>query len=363
MICSKCNCDNTPDSKFCTNCGAKLEQTVTAAEPTAAVGENVGIPSSNPPAQTYADTVVTAAPVSESPAEYTYGSANAVPPVQNAQSSDKSKCFEYIKSFFSSPLILTAIIAFGTSMISSLLATANAADLAFGSLGYDDYWFTLAENISTSISAFISLIPSTVLLIGFILIYSSAKNKAHPTVKDSGFAVLKVMSIISLVLICILFAFVLLMMILAVLLASFGANVSVDMFGTPYYYSTGYSNSIGAAVAVIIFTTIILGLLAAFMISYSALTVKTISTMKKTAETGIPSDKVSSFVAVIYIISGVIQIIVSIPTTIYTSLYMGLAFYSAASIINSLSSSIFCICIGAIILSYKSGMKELMNRK
>lgn len=298
MFCSNCGIENAEGSAFCKNCGKPLSQIT---------------PDYSAPAYT---------PAAKPPL-----SSN---PVLNA-----------VKKIAGSPLFLVAVIAYSLQILATLVSSvgtgAKVEMFLYSLLDEIGYaapfeFYEIVDAISRIgdipyiIGTIIGLIPTILICVGLWITYSSAKNRMTDTMKTSGLTMIKVITIIQLVWACVVFALVeLLLMLIVVAVAA--ANV----------YEAGL------IIAGVVFVVLFVAAAFALAIVYFAKIIKSIGVAKKTITTGIPSDKVSSYVAVWAFISAVC-----------------LVFSLITSFIASAASMTAFICFGILIFKYKSAMKGLM---
>jgi len=299
MFCSNCGIENAEGSAFCKNCGKPLSAPVAPASVYTPPAEAV-----NPPL--------------------------SVNPVLSA-----------VKKVASSPLFLVAIIAYSVQILATIVnSTSIGAKVEMflysmlDEIGYAAPYefYEIVDAISRIgdipyvVGTIIGLIPTILICVGLWKTYSSAASRASDTMKTSGLTMIKVVTIIQLVWVCIGLAVVeLLLMLIVVAVAA--ANI---------YES-------GIIIAVLVFMVIIFAAAFVLDIIYLAKIIKSINTAKNSISTGIPSDKVSSFVAVWTFIGAA-----------------GMLFSLATSFLLSAAAITSLICFGILIFKYKSAMKALM---
>ncbi len=318
MFCSHCG-KQVESGKFCPYCGNPLVPTVTQTEPVQQY------PTYAPP--------------------YTQ-------PVFGSPSS--SRVYDTIRSLAASPLFLVAAIAFTLTIVASLIFSQFTG--TYISEAFQDLQQTMLdagldvqeipgqlENAARGtgiLGTAISMLPTILIAAGIWMVYAAAKNRSKPMSAD-GLTLLRVMQIIELVFLC----FGAFMMILVfVMVMALAAN-----------YSSGGSRGeeILSHTAPIIAIILVLALaIIVVAIVYMAKLIKTIKTMRDTVTTGVPSDKVSGFVAVILIIGAVIEILTGLSV---------LGFGGWPATVLQLLNATCGICFGILILRYKKAMRELMQ--
>ena len=315
MFCSRCGVENSEGAAFCKNCGNSL-------------GKNAVTP---PAAPVYTVHNKAKAPLSSNP-------------VVNA-----------VKQVASSPLALVAIIAFSAMVLVSLISSLvdrNALTAAIYSLlnslteagvdvpyeiynAIDSAYYSLGSGLYV-FASILGLIPSILICVGLWLTYSSAASRSSDGMKTSGLTTIKVINIIQLVGTCIAFAFIeLLIIIIGIAASSVAREYS-------YYYDYSSGASLVATIGVVI-PALIVAAVYTLQIIYQAKVIQSVNTAKKTITTGVPSDKISGFVAVWLFISAGFSL-------------FGLAtnFLGCACSITSL------ICFGILIYKYRNAMRAIM---
>lgn len=302
MYCPKCGQPCADGMKFCEHCGAPLQD----AAP-------------QPVQQPY------------------YSPAPAVGPVLNT-----------LKKLATSPLYLTAIIAYSCMVLFNIAASVAGKS---GLLGMLDTYLSLAmryggysmgelsyllDQMDQTLpflrgaslgSALVGQIPSILIAVGLWLIFASAVDKSGMPMKTTGLTIIKVITIISLI------GNVLILVVVEGLV----------IFGTATVAK--YDDSaVGVGVVIMLVVLVALGLGVLMNIK----TISTIGTMQKTIQTEQPSDKVSTYVAVMSILSGIGAIIGM----------LGLG--SVFSVLSGLGNAVASICFAVFIFQYRSKMRILM---
>lgn len=318
MFCPNCGTQNEDRYAFCKQCGSKL----------------TSVPATPAPAP------------APSPAPFAGQShaAGQPHPVWNA-----------VKEIASSPLFLTAIIAFSLSLLLQAVQMfrfpgdflSRVGEIArFAEIDYDE----IAPLMSFSQGAFsafavIALIPSVLVAVGLWMTYVSAQDRENPGMKTAGLTMIKVIHVIQLVFISITLAFTGILFLFLDLLIAGRLGFSSDISDILPYGFLSLSVFFLVIVEVICFTVLILVLL------YYAKIIRSINTVKRTLQSGVPSDKVSGFVAVIaYILAGFQAL------SALSSLAMGNLFGTGVA----LSSATSMICFGILIYRYKNAMRTQM---
>lgn len=292
MFCNKCGAQYADGASFCTTCGAQL----TVARP------------SKPPL-----------------------SSN---PVINT-----------VKKAGSSPLMLVSAIGFSLTvliqfvmvflfnpMFTALVREAiDEALMEYPFVASSEYYFNeilpIINTVMTTIEVvFIVLMAGGLIITGLILAgmwitYSSAANRRSDGMKTSGLTMIKC---------CAVFEMVIMIIFLLVILIGF-------MLATVSIAQTGEGS---IALLVLVISLIIIVGAGVLNLVYYAKVLKTINSVKNTIKTGVPSEKVSRFVAVMCFISAAFSLL-SLP-------------FSIGQIATS-------ICLGILIFKYRSDMQKHLD--
>lgn len=196
-------------------------------------------------------------------------------------------------------------------------------------------------NNSVNSSVIIGSIPAIIIAASLFMIYFAAKNTNDGGMKTSGITINKVFQIIGIV-IFILAAVVLLLAVIA-LIAAGGSMIS--------YYGSGYEG-IGAGVGLgLIIGILIIGLAVMLLfVFYSFGIVRALNRIKTTAMTGVPDNRISSFViGFTYVIS--ICTGLSAITSLFSTPVLGL---------STLASAVATFIAAKCMSDYKKQMTALM---
>lgn len=315
MFCSRCGCENNDSSVFCKKCGNRLNGADSSQSPN---------PASTPVYATQPQRVK--APYSSNPV------------------------LNQVKTVAASPLALVAIIAFSAQILVEIfkaLTFRNALIPALyrilnmfgGDVPYEMYSFVdKIAGIGGAPFAFatiLGLIPSILICVGLWMTYASATNRTYIGMKTSGLTMIKVMNIIQIV--C--SSIWLLVSEIIIIVAAIGVNNLANSY-SGYYYETSYS---GASTVIFVMLAIVVGAIFALQIIYNAKIVSSINAAKYTVNTGVPTDKISGFVAVWSFISA-----------------FGLLFTIVTNFLGSVLGMTSLICFAILIYKYKGSMRGLM---
>ncbi|MFA7637199.1 MAG: zinc ribbon domain-containing protein [Monoglobales bacterium] len=312
MFCTNCGIENADGSAFCKNCGISLTKTneVTAeAQPAAA------------------------APVSQPAPVYAAPAPAYNPPLSS------NPAVNVVKTVASSPLFLTATIAFSLSLLFKVLSIFKGIaifqlvyklfdliDEPIPSEFYDALGKINAIGKTPVIAGGIfALIPTILVCIGLWNTYAAARNRSSDTMKTSGLTVIKVSMVIKLVAICLSALFVAVLLVLATIMAG------------------EYNNS--AIVVGIIAAAIIAAIAYVLEIYFFAKVLKSINAAKETINSGIAAGRASRFVAVMAFIGSACALF-----SILTS------FFTAVATITSL------ICFGILIFKYNDCLQQIKDK-
>lgn len=178
-----------------------------------------------------------------------------------------------------------------------------------------------------NIASFLGYIPTVLMSVGIWMLFLSAKNATDDALNPSGLTFVKVSTIIHIV--C---------LILATLFVEF-------IF---FMLAWAFNEVADGLVSVVITVMIVFAVFMAFPIFMYIKVVTTVNTMKRTIQTQVPSYKVSVFVAVMSIVSGVGYVILLLNSI------------SLFSVLSSVSMAVACIGFGVFLFRYRKEMQMLM---
>lgn len=252
-----------------------------------------------------------------------------------------------LKTIGSSPLFLVAAILYSFTVVISFVASMNAdASLAVAyqmmeAMDVDPsllYPYMNAASGSTVAGAIIGLIPTGLIAAGMWLHYATCRDVKNGGISTTGLTICKVLSIITLVLICIAAVFI----VVGAVLMFVGAGMMTDEYG-----AITEAGAIAGAAGVLL----VAGLIAvALGIVYYVSVIKTINRIKGTALSGVPDNRVSRFLTVMNYIMAVCTAITAM-VSLFTSPLSGL---------GSLASAACMILISVCLDRYRKEMTMLM---
>ncbi len=301
MTCSNCGHICADGDKFCQNCGAQLTPSAPTSTPETPAHQT-------PPYDTF-------------PAQ-----GNWVMP---------SPIHMKLKQFASSPLLLTAIIAYTAYIVLTLCTTAFGSAIsaeailgALYDLGFGDILYAMDGEIMDMIyaisapslaSTLFSMTPQILIALGMWLLFASAKS-GQP--KTTGLTIIKVITIIQLVGFCITIA-ALGIGSLLLLLAAFGYIARFGSYGV-----------LAAAVALLIITVLI----AVFGLLYYVKLLRSLEVIKQAIQFGTPAYNVRTYLIFYCWFSGICAI------------FGGL---------GGIAQAVACICFGLFLSKYKREMQAV----
>lgn len=315
MFCPNCGYQNADGASFCQNCGTALAVQQAYERPQ----------QQNPPYQP---------PVQ--PHAYAQAPRSTHPVLNVVKSKGASVPFLVAAIAFSAAALFSFLYSVsGNSFPQSLYRLASMLDLE------ELVWnFYSAARFVTVFFAFLGMIPTVLLAVGIWMTYASAANRQDNGMKTAGLTIIKVITIISFVFICI-----------ALGLAEIAVLIAVISQANSYFSS---SEVIGALIGAMI--GIAVG--AVLVILYYVKLIQTINTMKMTITTGTPSDRISAYVAVIAMISGVFSVISTLISSMSSIIY-GVSFSFLLPVLSALCSATACITFGVLLFSYRNAMRAL----
>ena len=255
-----------------------------------------------------------------------------------------------LKTIGSSPLFLVVSnllsIAPVLTIASQLGLRDNVWDLFYYAmqLDLDPSLFYPVIDAASSMSvagAVLSAVPAILIAVAMWITYASCRDTQSGNVSTAGLTICKVLSIISLVCICILAAILVLFMV--ILLIAGVAEAANDVYG--------YDASIAqAGIAVLLVLFVILAAVLALAVIYQVCVIKTINRIKATATTGVPDNRIPNFLVVMNYIEAAGMVLAGLAN-LFTTPILGL---------GSLVGAATLVIISIILTRYRSGMTLLM---
>lgn len=255
-----------------------------------------------------------------------------------------------LKTIGSSPLFLVVSILLSITPVltiaSQLGLRDNVWDLFYYAmqLDLDPSLFYPVIDAASSMSvagAVLSAVPAILIAVAMWITYASCRDTQSGNVSTAGLTICKVLSIISLVCICILAAILVLFMVIFMIAGM--AEAANDVYG--------YDASIAqAGIAVLLVLFVILAAVLALVIIYQVCVIKTINRIKATATTGVPDNRIPNFLVVMNYIEAAGMVLAGLAN-LFTTPILGL---------GSLVGAATLVIISIILTRYRSGMTLLM---
>lgn len=245
-----------------------------------------------------------------------------------------------LKKMATSPLYLACAIAYTCQIVFSICSLiwdrASVISMLQKYLGSGSASLEMSMAISSlsqefsgiNIASFLGYIPTVLMSVGIWMLFLSAKNATDDALNPSGLTFVKVSTIIHIV--C---------LILATLFVEF-------IF---FMLAWAFNEVADGLASVVITVMIVFAVFMAFPIFMYIKVVTTVNTMKRTIQTQVPSYKVSVFVAVMSIVSGVGYVILLLNSI------------SLFSVLSSVSMAVACIGFGVFLFRYRKEMQMLME--
>ena len=314
--CPKCGKMLNDSMAFCTQCGTPLANA--AAQP-----------APQPPRQP----VWSASQPTQSAPRF------AQQPTQQHYYAPANPVLNTVKQMATSPLFLAATAAQSGMVLFNIIASMAGTSGLLGTVGtYLSMILSLGGYSSREASGLLDGIgslgatlvgqcPAILIAVGLWLIYLAEAGKISTATKNTGFTLVKISTIISL-------AVSILGLVVAEILA-------IMITATAAKYD---DSAIGGGIIIMLLLLVVMGL----GILMNSKTLSTLGVMAKTAQTAQPSDKISTYVAVISFLNGIGAVIGM------------LGFGSVPSVLSSLCNAVVCICFAVFLFQYRDKMRALM---
>ena len=266
-----------------------------------------------------------------------------------AQRSGPVSVLELLRRLATSPLYLTGAIAYTCFILFNLVSATSGSTLErlmdqylsllfrYGNMGMGELGEALDQLNSvmplmrgaTLGTALVGQIPAILIAVGLWMLFASAKNRSGEPLKATGLTIIKVITIINLVVVSL--AALLVVVVLFLVMAALAS----------------YEDAIVPAfLAVIVLVAAIFALAILFYVKLAT----TIHTMQTSIRTGMPSDRVSAYVAVIAILGGV------------GSLMSILGAGGVSGMLAMLGAAVAAFCYGIFLFRYRKEMRLVMGK-
>lgn len=248
-----------------------------------------------------------------------------------------------IKKIGSSPLFLTAVILYSVTLVLTFISSITAGSTipyyaysfmeSYGeSLPPSVYYSMMdASSGAAAFGAILGLIPSILIAVGMWITWATCRSTTSGNISTAGLTICKVISIITLVLLCIVAA--VFVVACFVLIFAGAAAFSSDSY---------YSSYAAGATAGLVFVVILCAAVFALMIAYYASIVRTINRIKTSAMTGVPEYRISRFLTTLMWIAAVLSCISGL-VALFTSFISGVA-----TLASAVCTILLAVCLGQL---------------
>ena len=327
--CPKCGKMLNDTMAFCTQCGTPLANA--AAQPAPQPTQQPVWPASQPAQSAPQFTQQPTQQRYYAPAQAAYAPAN---PVLNT-----------VRQMATSPLFLAATAAQSGMVLFNIIASMAGTSGLLGTVGaYLSMILRLGGYSSREASGLLDGIgslftgaslgatlvgqcPAILIAVGLWLIYLAETGKISASTRNTGMTLVKVSTIISLV--------------VSVLGLVVSEVLAIMITATAAKYD---DSAIGGGIIIMLLLLVVLGLGVLMHLK----TLSTLGVMQQTLQTAQPSDKVSTYVAVISFLNGIGAVLGM------------LGFGSVPSVLSDLCSAVACICFAVFLFQYRDKMRALM---
>ena len=310
MFCPNCGTTHDEHSVFCIQCGSRL-----CAEPP------------QPAQQPVPSEAAVQPPYSPVPS----GGPASVPvhPVIGE-----------VRRLASSPLFLVAVIALTASAVLQVFSAALGGGMAewMSELMAEldmDMPVMMASGLTASsvVGTLAGMIPQILVIIGLWITYASAADRRTPFMKSSGLSLVKGAVMAEMIVAMVILGLCVLAMILLMVLGAVGQSVE------DISYTADEEMALGMVTVVAGILLVILGGVIAFLAVYYAKIIKSVKAAVNTLNTGVPSSKVSVFVAVMC--------------------FIGAAGNVFSVSLASLAAGVAQVLFGVLLIQYRDRMRGL----
>lgn len=293
MLCPQCGKPVEDGAVTCPYCGAALQQN---------------------PRQEQSTPLYTRPPEAAPPPAY----STAEPPV-----------IQLMRRMARSPYFLVPAIGYTCMLVFNVMATLQSTSTAalesylapLYAYSTDVQMAALADTLSTVLTAsaggaLVGQIPAILVAVGIWMMYATAVDTSGKPLQTAGLTIIRVLQIISLVMVCLM------------------ALLMLVIFGF-VFAALGQVDEAAAATAVLAVVLVLIAVIFALDILYYAKLMRMLNNFRWTIRTGTPQGSVSTYVAVLTILGGVI----SLGTFLTGNMFSGLA--GVASAVSGIGFGIF----------------------
>ena len=335
MFCPNCGRANLASDNFCRYCGKRLTEEAAQDAPAHAP---------EPTPEPVPESKLSTPPETDFSTEEPEGDRKAepsffTPPTSPGFPLSSAPAFD-LRSILNAPLVLAALIAFSAALGLSLFSFTDITYLLA-----DEEELDFLFSFSTLFSV-ISMLPDALIVAGSWMTYANVK--AGQT-KTSGMTMIKVGLIIKLVFLCVAMGLFELVFIVATAMFS-----NLDEFASSFDLDIAEFDAFTTSVMRGVFVFLILFVAAVIVLTvlYYVKACKTVDVIRETIVTGVPSDRISGFVAVMLCIIGGVVALNALQSLAYGGLF---------SVLGSACSATASICFGIFLFEYRSKMRRLMT--
>lgn len=239
-----------------------------------------------------------------------------------------------------SPAFLVPAIAYTCMVVCNLVAIFQNASPAtvdryvaqLAPYGTNAQLESLSDTLSTALTAsvggsLVGYIPSILVAVGIWMTFASLRDESGAPIKTAGLTIIRVIQIIGLVLFGL--AMVLVLILVGTILMMLNA-----------YEDAGTMAGVGVVLALLLGGIVVLAIL------YSVKTITTIDGFRRSIWTGKPQGKISTYVAVISILGGLLSL---------TSALTGNVFSALAGVASAVSG----VGFGVFLFQYRDWLRSL----
>lgn len=282
-----------------------------------------------------------------------------------------------VKNYLGSSNALTIAVLYILSIVLSFITTIVSAPFTNSLIASLYNELDIDMPVTTGFNLNIPVLP-ILLIVAFILMYSSGKKRNPDTPNSAGAIIFMVVSIIQLVLMCLAIVGVILILVLAIALGSM-ASTLFESGSSSYYYGYGfiggYIDTATASVAIIalivalivIIGVIVIGLINAIgMVRFSNSIRKGLNSPELSAK----GAKAVGVTNVFYAIFSGFSIIITPISLLTTGAYLhlsieasGLILYMALVTITTILSFIMNICMARFAFGFNKHVKAELNNR